>query len=74
MAKGDIRAYHEGDSWKNKVEGKQRASSTHATRAEAQAAGRDMARARGVEHSISRLDGTIGEKNSYGPDENPPKG
>lgn len=74
MAKGDIRTYHEGDSWKNKVEGNQRASSTHATKAEAQAAGRDMARARKVEHSISRLDGTIGEKNSYGSDKNPPKG
>lgn len=74
MAKGDIRTYHEGDSWKNKVEGNQRASSTHATKAEAQAAGRDMARARGVEHSISRMDGTIGEKNSYGRDKNPPKG
>lgn len=74
MAKGDIRTYHEGDSWKVKVEGNQRASSTHATKAEAQAAGRDTARERGVEHSISRLDGTIGEKNSYRPDKNPPRG
>ena len=29
--------------------------------------------ARPVEHSIHNMDGTIGRKNSYGPDPNPPK-
>ncbi len=33
-----------------------------------------MAQEREVKHTISKLDGTIGEKNSYGNDPNPPKG
>ena len=33
-----------------------------------------MARDRGVEHVIKKMDGTIGEKNSYGKDSYPPKG
>ena len=35
---------------------------------------RRLAKARGVEHTITKPDGTIGEKNSYGNDPNPPKG
>jgi hypothetical protein len=68
MAKGDIETYHEGDQWKNKVEGSSRAANTHGTKAEAQAKGREMAKDREVEHVIKKLDGTIGEKNSYGND------
>lgn len=68
MAKGDIDTYHEDGQWKNKVEGNQRASSTHDTKKEAQEAGREMARDRKVEHVIKKLDGTVGEKNSYGND------
>lgn len=60
--------------WKNQVPGTSRASSVHATKAEAQARGRDMAKRRGLEHQIHRKDGTIGEKNSYGNDPYPPKG
>lgn len=74
MAEGDIDTYHEGGQWKNKTEGKGRAASTHDTKAEAQAAGRDMAKSRGVEHVIKRMDGTIGEKNSYGKDPRSSKG
>ena len=37
-----------------------------ATKAEAQASGRDMARERKVEHLIHSRHGTIGERNSYG--------
>lgn len=76
MAKGDIETYHEGGSWKNRAQGNERASSTHATKAEAQAAGREMAIDRGVEHVVKKMDGTIGEKNTYprGRDKNPPKG
>lgn len=33
-----------------------------------------MAQDREVEHTIRKLDGTIGEKNFYGNDPNPPKG
>ena len=35
---------------------------------------REMAKDRGVEHVIKKMDGTIGEKNSYGKDSYPPKG
>lgn len=73
-SKPNVETYHEDGAWKNRVQGNQRASNVHATKAEAQAAGRDMARDRGVEHIIKRMDGTIGEQNSYGNDPHPPKG
>lgn len=60
--------------WANRREGAQRASSVHATKAEAEAAGRAAARKDSVEHLIHRKDGTIGERNSYGNDPHPPKG
>lgn len=74
MAKGDISTYYENKTWKSKVEGSSRAAHTGGTKAEQQAVGRQMAKDRGVEHTIRKTDGTIGEKNSYGNDPNPPKG
>lgn len=74
MAKGDVSTYNEDGSWKSKVEGNQRASSVGGTKAEQQAQGRQMAQDRGVEHTVRKLNGQIGEKNSYGKDPNPPKG
>lgn len=74
MAKGDIRTYNEDGVWKSKVEGSSRAAHAGGTKAEQQAVGREMAKARGVEHTVSKLDGTVGEKNSYGNDPNPPRG
>lgn len=74
MAKGDISTYNEDGVWKSKVEGSSRAAHTGGTKAEQQAVGREMARDRGVEHTIRNLDGKIGSKNSYGNDPNPPKG
>ena len=65
---GDVETYHENGQWKNKVEGNAQASSTHDVKDEAVAKGREMAKERGVEHVIKNLDGTIGEKNSYGGD------
>ena len=65
MPDGDVDTYHEDGQWKNKVEGNERASSTHDTKAEAQSAGRDMAAEREVEHVTKREDGTIGEKNTF---------
>lgn len=65
MAKGDIETYYEDGKWKNRPQGNDRATSTHDTKAEAQPAGRDMARARGVEHVVKKKDGTIGERNTY---------
>ena len=68
MAKGDVSTYNEGGDWKSKVEGSSRAAHVGGTKAEQQAIGRQMAQARGVEHTVRKLDGTIGEKNSYGND------
>lgn len=62
------------DGWANRREGGKRASSTHDTKAEAEAAGRMAAKKDGVEHLIHKKDGTIGERNSYGKDPHPPKG
>lgn len=74
MTKGDISTYNEGGVWKSKVEGSSRAAHAGGTKAEQQAVGRDVAKARGVEHTIRNADGTISEKNSYGHDPHPPKG
>jgi hypothetical protein len=74
VAKGDVSTYNEDGTWKSKVEGNQRASSAGGTKAEQQAQGRQMARDRGVEHTVRKLNGQVGEKNSYGEDPNPPKG
>ena len=74
MAKGDVTTYNEDGVWKSRVDGNSRASHVGGTKAEQQAVGREMARERGVEHSIRRMDGTIGEKNSYGNDPRPPRG
>lgn len=76
MVKGDVNTYYEDGEWKNKIEGNGRASSKHETKSDVQAAGREAAIERGVEHTIRKMDGTIGEKNTYprGRDKNPPKG
>jgi hypothetical protein len=65
VAEGDIETYYEDGRWKNRPEGNTRASSAHDTKAQAQAAGRQLAVERGVEHVIKKTDGTIGEKNTY---------
>ena len=65
MATGDIHTSKQGEKWVNKAEGNQRASNAHDTKAEAQAAGKDMAIDRGVEHYVHKQDGTIGERNTY---------
>jgi hypothetical protein len=72
--KKDVHTVPTKDGWANRREGSTRASSKHATKAEAQAAGRDTAKNDGVEHLIHKKDGTIGERNSYGNDPHPPQG
>jgi len=46
----------------------------HDTKAPAQAAGREQAIKLGTEHTIKKMDGTIGDKNSYGNDPRRSKG
>jgi hypothetical protein len=60
-----------GAGWVNEENGK--VISTHQTKETAVKAGRTVARREEVEHTIHRRDGTIGEKNSYGKDSDPPK-
>ncbi len=62
---GDVETYFEAGEWKNKVEGNDRASSTHGTKDEAVHKGREMAVERGVEHIIRNQDGKISERNTY---------
>lgn len=69
-----IQTLPSGGGWKNQVPGNSRASSVHATKAEAVDRGRAMAKARKMEHQIHNRDGRIGVKNSYGNDPYPPKG
>ena len=57
--------------WWNKIGS--RVASRHRIKAEAVAAGREIARGLRVEHTIHRADGRISEKNSYGADPCPPK-
>ena len=68
MADGFIHTVHRDGYWHNELEGGQRASSSHATKTEAVARGREMARDRKTEHVIHNMDGTISERNSYGND------
>lgn len=65
MAAGDIHTSKQGDRWINKAEGNTNASNGAPTKAEAQAQGREMAIARGVEHVIHNQDGQISERNTY---------
>jgi Uncharacterized protein conserved in bacteria (DUF2188) len=74
MAKGDIQTVQRVGGWSNEVEGGQRASNSADKKADAVAAGRDMARDRNVEDLIHHLDGEVGERNSYGNDPYPPPG
>lgn len=61
-----------GNGWINKVGGTP-TGIVHRTQENAAEAGRAIARHNHSEHSIHRRDGTIGEKNSYGNDPNPPR-
>jgi Uncharacterized protein conserved in bacteria (DUF2188) len=68
VPRGDVETFHEGGAWHNKVEGTGELLGTYPTKAEAQAAGREEARARKVEHIIRNLNGRIAEHNTYGHD------
>lgn len=72
--KKPIHTVPHNDGWANKKEGAGRVSNTAATKAEAQAKGREMAKDAKVEHVIHNKDGKIGEKNSYGNDPRSSKG
>ena len=68
MPAGDVETYHADGKWKNRIEALDDLPGEHDTKAEAVRVGRDEARERKVEHIIRNLDGTIGERNTYGHD------
>ncbi|GLY49962.1 DUF2188 domain-containing protein [Lentzea sp. NBRC 102530] len=63
--RGDIETYFEDGRWKNRVEGNDQASSTHLTKEEASADGREMAIVHAVDHITRNRDGTISEHDVY---------
>jgi hypothetical protein len=75
MANPTIHTVKKGGVWQNIAEGSnRRIGSTYATKAEAQAAGKERARRNRTEHIIHNVNGTIGQRNSYGNDPRDRKG
>jgi hypothetical protein len=75
MPRGDIETFHQDGRWANRREAVDDHPWGYAdTKEEAVTAGREVARAERVEHIIRNLDGTIGERNSYGNDPRTVKG
>jgi hypothetical protein len=68
MPAGDIETFHVDHAWRNRAEAGETYPETFEQKDDAVAAGRDLARAAEVEHIIRNLDGTIGQRNSYGHD------
>ena len=62
-----VHTVHKDGLWINEVQGEP-VDGGFLRKEDAVRAGRDAAIARGAEHSVHNLDGTIGEKNSYGHD------
>jgi hypothetical protein len=74
MGKGKpVHVVPRGDRWAVEREGAERASSLHDTQAEAEKAGRPLARADQTEFYLHGRNGQIRERDSYGNDPNPPK-
>ena len=66
MPSGDIETFHEAGVWKDREQGSDPILSSHDTKQRAVEASRSLAQSRRVEHIIKNMDGTIGERNSYG--------
>lgn len=56
------------DNWRNISEGASKPSKVFDTKAQAQAAGRQIAINNKVEHLVHKVNGQIGARNSYGND------
>lgn len=64
----------EKQRWQNEEEGVKKPLSSHLKQETAVAKGRQLAKARKVEHLIHGKDGKIHSRNSYGHDPFPPRG
>jgi hypothetical protein len=67
---GDVHVVHRANQgkWVVEVEGTGRAQSSHRTKAEAESAGREVAKRTKSELLIHRRDGRISARNTYGSD------
>lgn len=76
MAKPNVHTTHSNkdDTWRNISEGASKPSKVFETKSEAEAAGRQIAINKGVEHIIHNESGKIAKRNSYGNDPFPPRG
>ena len=69
MPAGDVETYHSAEGkWHNRIEALEELPGVYDRKEDAVREGRAGARQRKVEHIIRNLDGTIGERNSYGND------
>jgi hypothetical protein len=69
MPGGAVHTVHRDGRWVNEIEGQAgTVGEPFDRKADAVAAGRDVAQDLGVEHMIHNLDGQIHERNSYGHD------
>ena len=73
MGKKEVHTVKTDKGWANKLPGG-KVLSNHQKKDTAQAAGRKQAIERKAEHVVHKVDGTIGEKNSYGNDPRRTKG
>lgn len=71
MAKKPVHTVPTENGWANKQGGK--TISNHRTKETAEKAGRSEAKRSETEHVIHNKTGRIAQKNSYGPDDCPPK-
>lgn len=68
MPKGDVETYQSEGKWRNRIEAVEELPGEHDKKDDAVQAGRAEAKRRKVEHIVRNLDGTIGERNTYGHD------
>lgn len=73
MPNRNVHTVHSANGWTNRYENSNRKLGYYATKAEAQAAGREKAIQNNSEHIIHGLNGRIQNKNSYGKDPCPPR-
>jgi hypothetical protein len=73
---GDVHVLHRKDEakWVVEVEGGGRARSSHSTKAEAERAGREVAKRNKSELLVHRRDGKVTERSTYGHDPRRSKG
>jgi uncharacterized protein DUF2188 len=73
---GDVHVVHQQAKgrWAVEVEGASRPRSTHTTKAEAERAGRELAKKTKAELLVHRRDGKITARNTYGRDPRRSKG